>query len=245
MNSFEIFNDQVLKVDYFYDFMQFLEYVLENGIKRTATGNISLNDINKLSKRFRQGKQLEFLDEEMGWKVRSEASCFYLNQIRVTAEVMYLLYKRKGWFLMSKNGKGFLSNLESFYQYEQMVLWFWNRVNWDYFSPSRGTTEILQDNQRSIWKALLECEKDWIDFKQFCQKIKAAFNLEHFYQGGFNPDFDLYLDIRYGLFERNLQRFGCVDVVLEKGEKEWQEELISFRSTDLGLHMYQKGLEPF
>lgn len=66
MNAFEISNEQVLEVDYYYDFMQFLEYVLKNGIKRTATGNISLNNINELSKRFKNGKALEFLDEYGG-----------------------------------------------------------------------------------------------------------------------------------------------------------------------------------
>lgn len=78
-----ISDHQVLAVDYFHDFLDFLKSVFQKPIQRTATGNISLSEIANLSKTFRQGKQLLFLNEECGWKVRSEMDCQYLPQIWV------------------------------------------------------------------------------------------------------------------------------------------------------------------
>ena len=241
----EITDDQVLAVDYFHDFLEFLKSVSQKPMQRTATGNISLSEIANLSKTFRQGKQLLFLNEEYGWKVRSEMDCQYLHQIRVTTEVMYLIYKRKGEFHLSKNGLAYLANISPAQQYEAMVLWFWNRVNWDYFSLGK-ITKILQRDQRQIWVNLLRAGNEWLEFKPFCQALKFYLHLEQYYKGDDpSKDFHLYLDVRSGLLMRNLVRFGCVETQVKKGKSSWDDELIQFRSTDLGLHLYKLGLEPF
>lgn len=239
-----ITDSQVLAVDYFYDFLQFLHYLQESTIHRTVTGNITLKDIDTLSKRFRNGKALQFQDEEMGWKIRSESECLYLNQIRITAEAMYILYKRRNQFLISKNGKGFLKNLTPVMQYEQMILWFWHRVSWEYFSPG-DVTKILQHNQQGLWAALLEKGNEWIEFDVFCQAVKRALHLEFRYQNSYDPDYELQLDIRYGLIERNLKLFGLVETKIQTGENKWDDKLTHFRSTNLGLHMFQAGLKSF
>lgn len=250
----ETTNEQALAVDYFSDFLQFLNSIKEKPIQRTATGNITLAEIAALSQKFRQGKQLQFLDEKMGWKIRTETECQYLHQMRVTAECMYIIYKRRGQFLLSKHGKAYLENLKPTEQYDQMILWFWNRVNWEYFSPGR-VTAVLQKHQHDIWKSLFQAGDSWIEFKPFCQALKLYLRLEDFYKSdqqyehaeGYDPNFSLYLDIRYGLIERNLKRFGCVETVLEKGQGkyDWHDEIIRFRSTNLGLRLYELGLEPF
>ena len=240
----DITDFQVLAVDYFYDFLQFLNYLQTETIHRTVTGNISLKDIDALSKRFRNGKVLQFQNEEMGWKIRSENECLYLNQIRITAEAMFLLYKRRDQFLISKNGRGFLTNLTPAMQYEQMILWSWHRVSWEYFSPG-DVTKILQHNQQTIWNTLLEKGTEWIDFDIFCQAIKRGFHFESRYQNSYNPDHELYLDIRYGLLERNLKLFGLVETEIQTGKTKWDDKLTRFRSTNLGLHLFQAGLKPF
>lgn len=244
MNSTTSLNNQALSIDYFYDFLQFLQYVDHKGCARTVTGNISRKSIDELSRVFRNGKQLQFMDEEMKWKVRSENECYYLNQIRVTAEAMYCIYKRKNNFFLSKNGKGFLTTLEPYQQHEHMVLWFWNRVNWKYFSPGKMTS-VLQKNQIFIWNYLLQKSEDWIDFSVFCQSLKTYFHQEDTYNHSYNADHELHLDIQYGLLERNLKRFGCVEADYQNGENIWDKKLIRFRSTNLGLHLYAKGIQPF
>jgi len=244
MNPTTDLNDQVLSVDYFYDFLQFLHYVDQGGCARTATGNISRKSINDLSHVFRNGKQLQFMDEKMKWKVRSENECYYLNQIRITAEAMYCIYKRKNNFFLSKNGKGFLINIEPYQQYEHMVLWFWNRVNWEYFSPGKMTS-VLQKNQMFIWNYLLQKSEEWIDFSVFCQSLKTYFHQEDIYNQSYDPNHELHLDIQYGLLERNLKRFGCIEADYQKSENIWDRKLVRFRSTKLGIKLYAKGIQPF
>lgn len=240
----EINDDQVLMVDYFHDFLEFLKSVSQKPIRRTTTGNISLAEIANLSKTFRQGKQLLFLNEEYGWKVRSEMDCQYLHQIRVTAEVMHLIYKRRDTFRLSKNGLGYLSNIGPVDQYQGMILWFWNRVNWQYFDPDK-TTKVLQGNQTFIWQNLLRAGNEWLEFKPFCQALKISLGLDRFYEKEeLDPDFMLYLNIRHGLL-KYLILFGCVEIETKKGEHSWQDELVRFRSTNLGLHLYKAGLEAF
>lgn len=65
----EITDNQVLAVDYFHDFLEFVKYLREKPILRTATGNISKAEIEALSKVFRQGEKLIFIEKEFGWKV--------------------------------------------------------------------------------------------------------------------------------------------------------------------------------
>ena len=239
-----ITNDQVLAVDYFHDFLKFVKFVREKPLTRTATGNVALKELEALSKIFRQGKQLIFLDEGFGWKVRSEMDCQYLHQMRVTAEVMNLIYKRRGEFRLSKNGLGYLTKIEPANQYQAMVLSFWNQVNWNYFNPDQ-ITKALQHNQTFIWQNLLRAGNDWLEFKPFCQALKISLNLERFYQKEeLDPDFMLYLEIRHGLLKR-LQLFGCIETEIKKGERDWQDELARFRPTNLGLYMFEVGLKPF
>ena len=129
-----------------------------------------------------------------------------------------------------------------------MVLDFWERVNWEYFSPGRVTT-ILQDNQSTIWNILLEKSESWVDFSTFCQILKLLLKLQshydsqdHFY--GEEKDFrnwQLYLDVEYGLFYRNLERFGCVEVERRK-DQNGMEVLERFRLTPVGVYALRKFL---
>lgn len=241
--AINITNDQILAVDYFYDFITFIKYLSSQSIQRTITGNISRFDIEALSDLFKNGERLKYLNREMGWKVRSENDVMYLQQIKVTAEVMYLTYKRKNRLLLSKSGRYFLANLEPKMQYEQMVLWFWNRVNWEYTSPGRSTA-VIQNNQRSIWRSLYHKNNEWINFKTFCLALKDYLGLKVQVDNNINSDFDLMLDVRYGLFERNLKLFGCVETEMTKDEYGF-DEIKQFRSTAIGLYMYREGLKPF
>ncbi len=56
---------------------------------------------------------------------------------------------------------------------------------------------------------------------------------------------ELNLDIQYGLLERDLKQFGCVEIDYTNGERTWNRKLIRFCSTKLGLKLYRKGLQPF
>lgn len=238
-------NQQIEAVDFFHDFIIFLRYLESQPIKRTATGNISLRDITNFEKLFRQRKVFDEY-KKFGWKITTETNIQPLHQIRVICEVMNLVYKRKGKFLVTKNGRAYLDNIDSVAQYWNMVLYFWERVNWAYFSPGmyvyeKPLAEFLQENQEVIWQLLLKTGKKWIEYASFCKALSLYFHLEQFYKGNYMSLRDLYMDIEYGLFFRNLERFGCVEVERKKGK--YQLDRISrFRPTQLGLFMFQKAL---
>lgn len=239
-----ITNEDVLKVDYFHDFLEFVKYLQEKPILRTATGNISRAEIEALSKVFHQGEKLIYIEKEFGWKVLSEMDCPYLHQIRITAEVMYLIYKRRNEFRLSRNGKGYLTNIEPFIQYRGMVLCFFNRVNWEYFDPDK-ITKVLQQNQIFIWQNLLRAGNEWLEFKPFCQALKISLNLDRFFEPkDHDIDFMVNLNIRYGLL-KHLILFGCIETETKKEENSRTEELVRFRPTPLGLYIFEEALKPF
>lgn len=236
--------------DFFHDFMVFLKYLEQKPIQRTIAGNISRADIFALQPQFKQQKVFEEF-KKFGWKIRTEKEVEFLTQIKIIAEVMYLTYNRKGKLLITQNGRGYLKNIGPVDQYWNMVLHYWERVNWEYFSPSPeingiSVIEILQKNQKVIWGTLLKNGKEWINFKVFCRTLKTYFQLQEYYRvKDYYPgldDFDYCLDIEYGLIKKNLARFGCV-VFEEEKDKYKIERIVRFRPTDLGLFTFGKTLE--
>lgn len=247
MNDTKIFstdNQIVQDVDFFHDFIEYLEYLKEVPIQRTVTGNISLKDIEALRLRFKMQEIFKEF-EEYGWKINSERVLMFLTKIKIIAEVMHLTYKRKGKICLSGGGKAFLCNLTPFEQYEQMVYYFWNKINWSYFEPGKeidGTSviDIFQENRKSIWKILLENGNNWIVFSVFCQSLCEAFQLSKYYEDNDDMKFHLRLDITYGLIRRNLEYFGCLEVKEE--EKDKLARIIAIKPTQLGLHMFFEAI---
>lgn len=229
-------------VAFFHDFILFLERLKEKPIKRTLTGSISLIDIADLIKHFRtQDRISEY--KRFGWSLRKEDELDFLTQIKFIAEVMFLTYHRKGLLLLSRNGKGFLDNLDSYKQYEEMILHYWYKVNWGYFTPGQvidGYTlaEKLQHFQNFIWQQLLEAGRDWINYPQFCQLLRDSISLKSFTDEDFDPE--LLFHIKLILFKRNLERFGCVET-REEGS-EYDNKIVKFRSTYFGLDVYNRAL---
>ena len=99
--------------------------------------------------------------------------------------------------------------------------------------------DILQQNQNSIWKSLMRKGIQWIDFKLFYQAVKIHFKLEDFYKD--LDDFSYYLDIEYGVIKRNLLLFGCIEVEYKKDKYKF-DRIIRFRPTELGIFMFEKGI---
>ncbi|KKP67021.1 MAG: hypothetical protein UR68_C0012G0019 [Candidatus Roizmanbacteria bacterium GW2011_GWA2_35_19] len=243
MDDAKLLDIEIFKNDFFHDFIVFLKYVENNNIQRTTTGNISLRDIAALQKEFRQQKIFNQF-KEYGWKINSERVVEFLTQIKIISESMHITYKRKNKILISKNGKSFLHNIDSITQYWNMVLHYWRRISWEYFCPSPDIGHItvmdtIQKNQNVIWNAFLKKEYLWIDFEIFCKTIKIHFQLESFYKG--IDDFSYYLDIEYGLFKKNLVRFGCVEIE-EKKNKYNSNRIVRFRTTKLGIICFKMKL---
>lgn len=233
-------------VPFFCDFMLFLERLSKQAIKRTVTGLISLTDISDLMKQFKEQEQIEEY-KKFGWSLRRESELGFLTQIKLIADVMFITYNRKGLLLLSKNGRGFLKNLDVVKQYKEMVLHYWYKVNWGYFTPGRtvndfNLAETLQHYQTGIWKVLLENGSEWIDYKQFCYMLYEQLHLDLFIDDEFGLEHNFLFELDLILFKRNLQRFGCVDVVEGPSRYDWDKEIVKFRSTPLGLDAYHKAL---
>ncbi len=244
-NQSAISEEEVQAVDFFHDFIIYLSYLDNNPIKRTITGNISLKDIQEMSKLFREQEVFEEY-KKFGWKITTEPQIQFLTQIKIIAEVMRLTYKRKGKVLLSKNGKGYLQNINATTQYWSMVLYFWKRVNWTYFTPTKEVNElsvvdILQEKQNIIWQALLKKGENWIDFSVLCQTLKNYFHLHPYYYDETHGGFFLHLDMELALIKRNLALFGCIEYEEEKTEH-MLERIIRIKPTKIGLFMFSKAL---
>ncbi len=230
---------------FFTDFMAYLHYVEKQPIKLTATGLISISKITPLLDSFKQRERFDDFNK-FGWKIRQEHDLEFLSQIKIIAEVMNVTYKRSGEIKLSKNGYGYLHNIDPLTQYINMVIFYWNRVNWEYFSPSREINRetvigTLQKNQKIIWTMLGQNGKEWIDFKIMADRLRDIFNLKIFYTGEYDTDFSYYLDIEYGLFRKNLVLFGCIEIE-EVEDKHQSKRLSRFQVTPLGELMFSKGL---
>ncbi len=245
-NELAVTNDRVKSIPFFHDFIIYLKYLEEKPIRLTATGNISLKDIHELSKRFKEQKVFEEY-KHFGWKITTEPQIQFLHQIKIIAKVMHLTYKHKTTLSITKNGEGFLKKLSPLKQFNEMVLHYWYRVNWDYFTPTReiygiSFSERLQDVQKSIWHALLSKGTNWIDYSEFCKSVNLYFNFIPYFEDYpySTPEEELKSEIRHVLFRRNLVLFGCVEIE-EKGKK-WGAEIVRFHATQPGLYVFQKAL---
>jgi len=238
--------EEVNNNDFFHDFILFLKRLEEKPIKRTVTGNISLIDITDLQKGFRQQKIFNEY-KKYGWKIRTESEIDFLTQIKVIAEVMHLTYKRKNKIFLSKNGKGYLYNIDSITQHCNMVLDYWEGINWEYFSYSPeingiSAMEILQKNQYILWNAFLKKQDQWFEFKLFCQTIMTHFKLSDYYKNLY--DLSFYLNIEYGLLRKNLVRFGCIECE-ERKDKHNISRIVRIRPTNLGLFIFERAIGRF
>lgn len=235
-----------LKVDFFHDFILFLRHIQKQPIKRTLTGKISLSDIKSLITQFRQQETIKEF-QHFGWKLRREEELDFLEQIKIIAEMMFAIYKRRGYYGLSKNGKGFLEKLQPVDQYKEMVLHYWYRVNWGYFCLGKevngiNLAEKLQQHQSMIWKTLLAKGIDWLDYKLFSQSLSDYLHLEEYFIKSYPPYEKEVPDFDYELFYRNLVRFGCVELEIKQGKSKYDNEIVRFKSTSLGLYVYNKAL---
>jgi len=236
-----ITEQRLLSVDFFTDFLSFLRYCSHTPIKKTATSNISRADIAALSDLFRNGARLKFMDEEKRWPVRTETEVPYLTQIKFIAEALYLTYNRKGELRLSKNGGAYLESLTLHQQYRAMVFAYWNKINWEYFTP-RSTLHVYQQNLNYILDYLISRKNEWIDFTSFYRSLKDYFQTHttQAYEHS-DPDFDARLDVQYGVIERNFKLFGCVET--EEAKDDFGITTIGrFRSTDIGLWIFTERL---
>lgn len=233
-------------IHFFHDFLIFLKRLSQKPIKRTATGAISLNDIKELLVNFKQQERIQEY-KRYGWHLRREEELQFLEQIKIIAEIMHLIYKRRGYFYLSKNGLGFLQNSNTPTQYQNIVLYYWYRVNWEYFTPGKEVNnytlaKVLQNNQNNIWKALYSKNTDWIGYEKFCFSLMNYFHLEPFLDNSYDKRHELLFHIDLILFRRNLERFGCVEVEKKKSKYDFDKEIVRFRPTALGLTVFHKAL---
>ncbi|MDO8657891.1 MAG: hypothetical protein Q7K55_04075 [Candidatus Levybacteria bacterium] len=211
-------NDDIININIYQDIISFLKRLAEKPIKLTAIGNISLRDIEGLLAQLLTTKHV--IDEHVkyNWKVRSEWDLQTLTQIKILLLVMDIIHKRKGYICLNKTGKTFLSQ-SPLQQYEQIVLTFWNKCNWAYFSNSNqvgpsSLPEVLQDIRSHLWKLFLQKGTSWIDYPTFCKSARDYFHLNEYLREPYAPeDREVrFLDIEYDLFKRNLELFGCIEI---------------------------------
>lgn len=233
-----LIEEDVMKVDFFHDFLLFLNSLKEDPVKLTATGNLSIKSLEPLLKKLKTLKPIFKRNEEYGWKLRTEDEVRSLHLIRIMTDLMHLAYKKHDKLLISKNGKAFLTNLNRVDQFKQLFDYYKNRFNWAYYSYFKNDellTKALQRQQERIWKLLKSNGAEWVDFKTFCKTLNEDLQLQQYLNDPYStPEEVLYSRIKSDLFYDPLALFGCVELETKEIDK-WSEEIIRFRLTKIGL----------
>lgn len=236
--------EEVLAVDFFHDFLAFLNRLEEYPIKRTTTGNVSLRDIESLLKKLKTVRPLLEHEKEMGWKLRREDEILPLHLIKIMVDIMHLTYKKHDKLLLSKNGKVFLDKLPPVDEFSQLFQYYRQRLNWAYYTSFTGKQEslasLLQVHQNHIWRLLMEKGAEWIDYQSFCKRLRDELPLEPFLREKYStPEEILDRGINTVLFSRILALFGCVELETKQIDK-WTTAIIRFRLTKIGLAVLQE-----
>jgi len=226
---------EVKKIVFLKDFLGFVNYLKETPIKLTVTKNISLKDIEGLTKVFQNTIKMKYGPDD-NWDVRSEDQLPYLKRIDILASIMHITFNRKGRKRISRNGLGFLK-LSSDWQYLNLFLHYWNQFNWSYFHPwsdddEKHNLEILQHNRYNLRYVLLADYQNWQTPKKLTQQLSQVFGFN--YQGvedNFIAD-SIVWQIKHWLKELSL--FNLVDKRSVK-DKWGFEELKQFKLPKLGI----------
>lgn len=239
-------DEEVLAVDFFHDFLAFLNRLKGHPIKRTAAGNVSLNDIEPLLRTLKTVQPILGHEKETGWKLRREDEILPLHLIKIMADIMHLTYKKHDKLLLSKNGLAFLEKLSPVEKFSQLFQHYRQQLNWAYYvsltEKQEALAQLLQVQQDHIWQLLKTEGTEWIDYKTFCKILRDGLRLQPLLEELYsNPEEILYRRINTILFSRILTLFECVELKTKQIDK-WEEVITSFRSTKIGLVLYEQSL---
>lgn len=244
VNIISLTDKEVLAVDIFHDFLALLNLLKERPIKRTATGNISLKDIDTLLQTLKTVQPILKHTKEMGWQIRREDEILPLHLIKTMADIMHLTYKKHDKLFLSKNGRTFLDKLMPSDQFTQLFQYYRQRLNWAYYASFTEKHEafahLLQTQQDHIWRRLTEKGTAWIEYKMFCEALRDDLRLQTLLEESYTtPEEILYRRIDTHIFSRILSLFGCVETETKQIDK-WDTEIIRFRLTKIGIALLQQ-----
>lgn len=217
---------------FFSDFLLFLNTLKEKGeLLLTKTGNLQRKEIDYFGKIFKIDIYHRDSQGKIMWPIYREDEVPHLIRIRLISKVMYLTYQRKGKLLLSKNGKGYLANIGKQTQFEQMILWYFNRCNWGYMHYYfADLAELFQNNQPTLWRQLLSQKDNWIDFKKYVEAIRLYFRLTNKQEFGDRVEWAVERAI-----VKDLELYGLIETKSVLGK--YRKEILSFKLTKLGEHI--------
>jgi hypothetical protein len=243
-----------LTIPFFHDFILFLNHLKEHPIQKTKTGSISIKPILPLLNQFKDNRHLLEI-RKMGWELHREDEYNALLQIKIIALNMYIIYNRKEYLYLSKNGRGYLDKVDPLAQYSAMVLHYWYRTNWDYISPTHpcgksNFGEIIYQNQNELWQILLKEKDKWLDFESFANTLISYLHLNDYFKNTYDPhedsQFSINLAVYFDLFAHNLLRFGIVEFEPFTPKSTWQDlpyqNNARFRLTPMGIYILEQAL---
>lgn len=232
---------------FFNDFILFLRQVQKRPMALTDTGNLTLKEIDVLGKIFKHDFYHRDKSGVIMFPIRKENEVPYLLRIRQLARVMYLTYQRKSWLRLTRNGKGYLNNIDTTTQFIVMIKWYFDRCNWAYLHPFGGynnnkpIAQSLQDNQTIFWHYFLDQKGQWINFDDFSKKIIEELRLKWYSFDGQNQ-----LDSMQWIIERvlvtDLSLYGLVEYEKTLG-KYGIASVNRFRSMPLGNYIFKRVLQ--
>lgn len=234
--------DDYLKEDigenaFFHDFLFFLQEGKKRPLVLTKTGNLKRTEIYYFGEYF--SVDIYHRDEKglILFPIRTEDEAPYLLRIRALAHVMKVVRKRKDKLLLSAKGDEYLTTLTQLQQFEELILAAFTLCNWGYLHPALyKIADVLQKNQHYLWSYFIKHKDKPIIFQTFFEGVCTYFGLKNTNE---------YHDSARWAFERVIVQDLCLYGLMEaKTEKvKWNENVVSFQPTELGVHMFEFVLE--
>lgn len=227
---------------FFSDFLLFLKTIKEKGfLGLTKTGNLKRQEIDSFGSVFKI--DIYHRDEKGNkmWGIWTEDEVPHLIRIRLIAKVMNLTYQRKDKLLLSKNGQAYLVNIDEQTQFEQMVLWYFNRCNWGYqHCYLDNLAELFQDSRQMLWQYFQFQNNQWLEFKTYVEGIRSYFHLA-LKSNEYHDHVEWAVE---RVIIKDLQLYGLLEYEETMGK--YSKEIRRFKVTPLGEHIFSKALsEPF
>lgn len=234
---------------FFQDFIAFLNEIEKRPLELTATrnGNIKVKEIKRLGEVFQH--DIYHRDEQgnVMFTTRTEDNFPYIWLHKQIAKVMYLIYTRNQKIRLSKNGQGFLHNIEPDIQFQEMIRWYFHRADWRHTNWRRDDlVQELQHNQLLIWKFLLKLDKVWIAPEEFCVFLEHFIPELAIAKKDDQPAYSEYTSMCRVIRKAILGMLDSFDLLdTEKvTEKYFGERITRFRLNQTGEYLLMKAMIP-
>jgi hypothetical protein len=179
VRNFDLDDDEVANIKLIHDFMTFINYVENNKVKLTATGNICLKDLKAINSMLSIKEKWEQNIGNHIWRIRSENELPYIRLIDTLARILRLVRKFKRKLVPTLVMKDF-KKLRLTEMYSILLEAYIFHINWEFLYPWSSAAKAVQDNIEAVGAVILEMQRQtkWIKLKELAGQILESLELK-------------------------------------------------------------------